>query len=170
MNPMNQQEPMIEVSPTIRVEKGPLRKRAVATDAKRADKSGLLEMAPDLDEQGKADPTKQTRHAKLPDGTVLARHYKLGFADALGFEIEAGKEFTYLDWMGGWGWYVYQLQDVGVTAKGEIIMPDSPHILKGRYDTADRKAVKTQPRWITVGIFAGRDEALIAAGELKGKE
>ena len=92
----------IRVTPTLRVEAGPPRKLAVATVA----------MEPDRDAKGKATIAGQERRAALPDGTILAKHYKIGFSDALGKPITEGKEFTYLDYFGAEVWYFYQLEDV----------------------------------------------------------
>jgi hypothetical protein len=85
----------IRVTPTLRVEAGPARKKAIATK----------EMVGDQDSR-----------AKLPDGTVLAKHYKLGLKDAFGKLITEGEEFTFLDYFGPEVWYFYQLEDVELEA------------------------------------------------------
>jgi hypothetical protein len=143
---------LIEIGSTIRVENGPARKVAVATE----------EMEPDRDDEGRADPNAQSKHAVLPDGKKLAVHYKLSLKDAFGKKIVAGQEFTYLDYFGELVWYIYQLGEVGVNEKGEILFPDSPYILKN-FEPEDRVAVRTEERWLPVGIETTRERALTAA-------
>jgi hypothetical protein len=93
----------IRVTPTLRVESGAKRRTAIATAA----------MKPDLDAAGRVLPADaQLRTTILPDGTVLAKHYKLGLPDALGKVISNGEEFTFLDHFGKPVWYFYQLEDV----------------------------------------------------------
>lgn len=61
-------------------------------------------------ERGPAKRTGKATEAVLDDDRTAA-HYQLGRLDADGKVIEAGKSFTYLDWLGPRGWYVYVLGD-----------------------------------------------------------
>ena len=103
---------LIDVKPTVRVESGCARLKAVAT----------AEMEPDRDDDGRPlEPNRQMRRVVLKAGAKLAPHYKLGLMDALGKVIVEGEEFTYLGYFDPPVWYVYRLEDVplddGLTAK-----------------------------------------------------
>ncbi|MBE3088019.1 MAG: hypothetical protein IMZ71_02735 [Chloroflexi bacterium] len=123
---------MIEIGTTIRVENGPARKTAIATE-------------------------------ELLDNKVIASHYQAGLKDALGKVIILGEPMTYLDYRGELVWYIYQLQEVGVNAEGEVLLPDSKHILKTGREPEDRKAVKTVEKWLPVAVETTKELALTAA-------
>ncbi len=61
-------------------------------------------------ERGPARKAGKATEALLSDDKTLS-HYQIGRLDAVGNVIEAGKTFTYLDWLGPKGWYVYVLGD-----------------------------------------------------------
>lgn len=105
MNPIKQQEPIIEISPMIRVERGPARKTAMATEA-------------------------------LLDDAVTASHYHVGTRDAMGKEIVLGEPMTYLDYLGEWVWYIYQLKDDETAPDGKRWMPAGVETTKERALTA----------------------------------
>ncbi|MBE3063853.1 MAG: hypothetical protein IMZ69_02400 [Spirochaetes bacterium] len=123
---------MIEIGTTIRVENGPARKTAIATE-------------------------------ELLDDAVTVSHYHIGLKDALGKVIVLGEPMTYLDYRGEDVWYVYQLQEVGVNAAGEVLLPDSKHILKTGREPEDREAVRTVEKWIPVAVETTKERALTAA-------
>jgi hypothetical protein len=109
-------------------------------------------------------PARKTAVAtkELLDDKVTAGHYREGAFDALGKRIKLGQPMTYLDYRGEWVWYIYQLGEVGVNAKGEILLPDSPHIIKN-YEPEDKVPVRTEERWLPVGIETTKERALTAA-------
>jgi len=100
--------------------------------------------------------------AELMDDKVTASHYQVGAFDAMGKRIVLGESMTYLDYRGELVWYIYQLSDVGINERGEVLFPDSPFILKN-FEPEDKVAVRTEERWLPVGIETTKERALTAA-------
>jgi hypothetical protein len=69
-------------------------------------------------ENGPARKTAVASKALLEDA-VTAHHYAVGQKDAMGKVIVLGEPMTYLDYLGTWVWYVYQLEAVPI--EDEII-------------------------------------------------
>jgi hypothetical protein len=109
-------------------------------------------------------PARKTAVAtkELLDDKVTAHHYQEGQFDALGKRIKLGEAMTYLDYFGELAWYIYKLGEVGINAQGEVLFPDSPFILKAN-EPEDQVAVRTEQRWLPVGIETTKERALTAA-------
>lgn len=84
---------LYEIGSKARVERGPLMKTAMASEA-------LF----NGDAQRSAE---QVQRDEL--GTTLRGHYQLNAFDKLGKPIVPGREFAFLDWNGEWVWHVYEL-------------------------------------------------------------
>jgi hypothetical protein len=80
-------------------------------------------------ERGPAKRTGKATEALL-DNDKTAPHYKVGTLDADGKVIEAGKSFTYLDWLGTKGWYVYALGD-GVPVEDSFHEDEAAAVARG---------------------------------------
>lgn len=131
---------MIEIGSTIRVENGPARKVAVAT-------------------------------RELLDDAVTARHYQEGALDAMGKRIVLGEPMTYLDYLGELVWYIYQLGRMGLDAEGRPLKPDKVEDLqsKAAWKAKAAEGVRTEERWIPVGVEASKAAALAIANGLAGE-
>jgi hypothetical protein len=109
-------------------------------------------------------PARKTAVAtkELLDDKMTASHYQVGAFDAMGKRIVLGERMTYLDYRGELVWYIYQEGEVGINAKGEVLFPDSPLILKN-YEPEGKVAVRTEQRWLPAGIETTQERALAAA-------
>lgn len=114
---------LIQVSPLVRVECGPVRRATVATE-------------------------------EVLDDRMTARHYQVGKRDALGKPIAIGEPMTYLDYRGPWGWHVYQVQPVMLDAEGRLT--DDPS-----------RGVTPDERYVEVGLYTDRQQAIDFAGGLE---
>lgn len=163
-------EPFVQVSPTVRVEMGPKRQKAVAG----------VELAPDLDEKGKPRDMEDQPRKRLANGKTLARHYKLGMRDARGKVIQEGEEFTFLDYFGEHVYYIYQLEDVEIDAatleriaqsKGIAVGEITAAVLVDWYQVDPSFITGPNPwklkRYMPRGERADRDAALIEAARLE---
>jgi hypothetical protein len=132
---------MIEIGSTIRVENGPARKTAIATK-------------------------------ELLDDKVTASHYQVGAFDAMGNRIVLGEPMTYLDYRGELVWYIYQLGQMGIDAEGRPLKPDKVEDLqsKAAWKAKAAEGVRTEERWIPVGVEASKAAALAIANGLEGEE
>jgi hypothetical protein len=90
-----------------------------------------------------------------------AGRYHVGVKDSLGNEIVLGKEMYYLDDKGDWGWYVYQLKDVGLNESGKVIGID----INGKY--VKSSAASYQKRFVVVDIKSTKELAIQFAEKLK---
>lgn len=83
---------LYEIGARVRVERGPLMKTAMASEA-------LF--------NGDANRSAaEVQRAEL--NTTLRGHYQLNAFDKLGKPIVPGREFAFLDWNGEWVWHVYE--------------------------------------------------------------
>jgi hypothetical protein len=132
---------MIEIGTTIRVENGPARKTAVATE-------------------------------ELLDDAVTASHYQVGSLDAMGKKIVLGKPMTYLDYLAEDVWYIYQLGQMGIDAEGRPLKPEKAEdqCSKAAWKAKAAEGVRTEERWIPVGVEASKAAALAIANGLAGEE
>lgn len=88
--------------------------------------------------------------AELLDDKITKHHYQKGKFDAMGKPIVLGKKMTYLDYYGEHVFYVYHLAEVGIDKKGVVILPG---------DKTEREPVKTEERWLPVGVADTEKEA-----------
>ena len=88
--------------------------------------------------------------AELLDDKITKHHYQKGRFDAMGKPIILGEEMTYLDYYGEHVFYVYALAKVGIDKNGVIILPG---------DKTKRDTVKTEVRWLPVGIEKTEEKA-----------
>ncbi len=123
---------LVKISDTVRIEDGPPRKRAVATEEL-------------LSNQATADHYQASRDAtpeEIEDPSIDTKGGKRKFLDSMGKPIELGQEMDYIDWKAPPEervWNVYQLEDVplkSAKAKG-----------------------KTTPKFMPKGTFATFEEA-----------
>lgn len=88
--------------------------------------------------------------AEILDNKITAKHYQKGRIDAMGKPILLGEEMTFLDYYGEHVFYVYSLEDVGIDKNGVVILPG---------DKTEREPVKTEERWLPVGVGETEKEA-----------
>ena len=132
---------MIEIGSTIRVENGPVQKVAVATK-------------------------------ELLDNAVTASHYQVGAFDSMGKRIVLGQPMTYLDYLAEDVWYIYQLGQMGIDADGRPLKPEKSEdqCSKAAWKAVAAEGVRTEERWIPVGVEASKAAALAVANGLAGEE
>lgn len=138
---------LIQVSDTVRVERGPKRKRGKATaklldDAVTADHYHLPREETKVDKDGKTRTV--VKKARDSAGRVIEKE---------------GQEIEYLDWKGEHVWYVYQLQHT------EDEMLDE----NGKPTNDESLAVETRPvhRYVKVDEQPTKEWALAAAKKLE---
>jgi len=130
-------------------------------------KRELIEFSPTLRiENGPARATGIATE-ELLDDKVTAGHYQVGEFDAVGKRIQLKKPMTYMDYYGGWVWYVYKLVKVGFNAKGQVLFPDGYPLVIRTVKPEGEEAVRAEERWLPVDIQPTKESALAAAEKLQ---
>ncbi len=99
--------------------------------------------------------------AEVLDNRITAKHYQEGKSDAMGKKIVLGEDMTYLDYYGNRVFYIYGLGEVGIDKDDVIILPG---------DDSGREAVRTEERWLPVGVEDTQEKAQAVAAGLAGGE
>jgi hypothetical protein len=164
------------LSPTVRVEKGPLRKNERATPELLSDQRTASHYYEGVtvrwrDETGNLRPGQRRLHseaearAEVENPATPVTGYQITHAgrDALGKLIRIGEPMDYLDWRGEWGWYIYRLQPTMLDVR-----TGRPTTIKRHAQRDEDGKIVLEDRFIVQGCERDREHALARAQAFVG--